>query len=416
MSTTPNAFGVLLESSQGVAFRQEISHEPEFQGDFREGTDPNYTSSLGSSFHSQPASGSATPSRAGSVPGSGTPPAGGYSIPASGSPSAPSSADATPAWAKGGLTTDQELQRAAAALARNPLANPGLAGGIQNVGANKGPGLYPLSSQKDNRYRLEALSMAPNPKPEKAQDGTENHRMGDYLAGAYYDFHSDPTNAGRDFFDWVEQKVKDHGAEAMAKQWYPGLFKPENQRWHETFVDWFAKGVKYVVGKEARERYQVSIGKDGTLSRRGFGENSAITDKFDSEELRKYHKEKGGQDRPIGECIWVLGEDGEFYAHLGKLGRFHHSSLGGAKHVAAAGEWTVKNGKLESIDGTTGHYRVPPEALISALEVLDKEGALSDKTKVVLYQKTGGKKEEVNAKNFLANPQSFLKTCNTYKP
>jgi hypothetical protein len=53
-----------------------------------------------------------------------------------------------------------------------------------------------------------------------------------------------------------------------------------------------------------------------------------------------------------------MDENGHIYASkTHKVGEFHHSSLGGGKPVAGAGEITVKNGVPTEISNGSGHYR-----------------------------------------------------------
>jgi hypothetical protein len=58
-----------------------------------------------------------------------------------------------------------------------------------------------------------------------------------------------------------------------------------------------------------------------------------------------------------GGLIWVLSRSGEFYSHIPKIHRFHHSSLTGEGEVRAAGMWIVDEGELQEVSALSGHYK-----------------------------------------------------------
>jgi hypothetical protein len=242
--------------------------------------------------------------------------------------------------------------------------------------------------------------------------------MGDYLKGALDYFEKEPFTENPNFFRWVESEVQ-RDAAAAAKRWNPNLFAnikgPNAAQQEAKYIEWFTKGVKYIEESVERDRYKVAIDQ-GVLSRRG-PEKAAKIDKFDSDALVKHFKEKpDAKANPVQSCIWVMGANNEFYTHLVKIGRFHHSSLAGGSNVEAAGEWAVRNGKIAEIDGTTGHYKVPETGFVKAIQQLSSKGALQADTKVNLYAKTGGAKLQVDANQFATNPSSFLATHLTYNP
>lgn len=180
-------------------------------------------------------------------------------------------------------------------------------------------------------------------------------------------------------------------------------------------------GVKYYSdAAERRAKYQVEIG--WRLKRRGTH--------FDSRELKerfaqKYQdrtdrelgmallgRDRSGQPFPLPQdwvesgCIWVCVPDGrggaDFYSHVGKLRRFHHSSLIGGGGVICAGEWIVRNGSLLKISANSGHYRPPLSALHQA--VLHLTMAHQVKTTVFLYDKQDDVWVDYPVSRFVANP------------
>lgn len=255
--------------------------------------------------------------------------------------------------------------------------------------AGSGPGT-PLSDKDDLRYRMEKLD-------------EKKHRMGDYLQGAYDEFVGEANKLENpNFFRWVEEKIKGEGI-AAAERWHSDLFKNANPQQKAKYFQWFTEGVNYLTDEPQRNRYKVAI-EEGELKRRKAKEKQGSIDKFDSQELVDHFK--GKNDNVSGNCIWVMSPTGNFYTHISKVGRFHHSSLRGGENVEAAGEWKVQNGKLVEIDGTTGHYKVERAGFINAVKSLAAQKALQADTKVILYE-PDGKKVPVSAQDFAANPDQF---------
>jgi hypothetical protein len=60
--------------------------------------------------------------------------------------------------------------------------------------------------------------------------------------------------------------------------------------------------------------------------------------------------------------IWVCAvpkgkQSVQFYSHVCRPGKFHHSSLTAGGTVVGAGEWIVRGGKLARISANSGHYQ-----------------------------------------------------------
>ncbi len=260
-----------------------------------------------------------------------------------------------------------------------------------------------LTDANAQGYRLEALDA--------------NHRMGNYLAAAYDEYEG--LNLDRDFFGWVQETI-DKDQRAAAERWNAGLFsgidgiRDEKKRnaLKDKCFEWFKQGVKYLDNEVKRGRYMVTIDEAGGMSRKVTGKGDAV-DKFDSESLvDKFKARHGGL---VGKnCIFVMDPDGNFYSHVSKVTRMHHSSFLGGENVQAAGEWKVQGGKLKEIEGTTGHYRVPTEGFVKAVKALEAKGALQPDTVVKLYPKHGGQPVSVNAREFARAPEAHLKDNNTF--
>lgn len=114
------------------------------------------------------------------------------------------------------------------------------------------------------------------------------------------------------------------------------------------------------------------------------------------------------QDWMYDSCIWVcvpVGNDGaDFYCHVGKKERFHHSSFMAGGGVICAGEWIVRQGKLLKISANSGHYRPPISALHRA--VLFMTAALQVTTTVFLYDTVDDRWVDHPVSAFLANPSN----------
>lgn len=99
---------------------------------------------------------------------------------------------------------------------------------------------------------------------------------------------------------------------------------------------------------------------------------------------------KLNEGREMGWAIWVWGPDGNFYSHIAKYQRFHHSTFFAGEQVKAAGEWKVVRGKIEGICGMSGHYRPDFDALVSAIEELKELNVMNDGIDVLLWENRDG--------------------------
>lgn len=175
-------------------------------------------------------------------------------------------------------------------------------------------------------------------------------------------------------------------------------------------------GVKYVVDPTLRTaKYRVEMG--WRLKRRGGHlDTREIKNHFSNRSydlgMASLGSRRTGQPFPIPEdwaydsCIWVCVPDGrggaEFFTHVGKMNRFHHSSLVAGDRVICAGEWIVRNGSLLKISANSGHYRPPISALHRA--VLHMSPAHQVRTTVFLYDRQDDTWVDYPVAAFAADP------------
>ncbi|MES3039092.1 MAG: hypothetical protein V4736_14390 [Bdellovibrionota bacterium] len=81
--------------------------------------------------------------------------------------------------------------------------------------------------------------------------------------------------------------------------------------------------------------------------------------------------------------IFVMSEDGAFYAGTSAPGFRHHSSFLAGQPVAAAGEMIVENGNLIAISRKSGHYAPSADRLSLAIGELARLGLNTATTRVV---------------------------------
>ncbi len=134
-----------------------------------------------------------------------------------------------------------------------------------------------------------------------------------------------------------------------------------------------AAGVKYVTRDDDRAKYRITLGAQL------FRGDSV----FDTEELKQKYRDKEGSSYSYSEVIWVLGPDKEFYSHIAKLGRIHHSSFFGGEAILAGGIWVVEKGDIKWISGESGHYKPGLGPLIVALRRLCVANAIKSDAPVV---------------------------------
>jgi len=154
---------------------------------------------------------------------------------------------------------------------------------------------------------------------------------------------------------------------------------------------WLAKGVKYCSASQI-DKYKIELGPS---IRRGI----PPAEIFDSQTLynRKVAPERymaGSISTPNDwtKCrsIWVMicanGSQPTFYSHIGKLGRFHHSSFKSGGAVMAAGEWVITSGELKMINACSGHYKPEPWRFAFAANYLKDAGIVRPNTTIEVWR------------------------------
>jgi hypothetical protein len=76
--------------------------------------------------------------------------------------------------------------------------------------------------------------------------------------------------------------------------------------------------------------------------------------------------------------MYVMDNQGNFYAAEQVVGRRHHSSFFAGQPVSAAGELYIEDGRVLAISRKSGHYVPPVESLLNAVKELRKNGIQVD--------------------------------------
>ncbi len=150
-----------------------------------------------------------------------------------------------------------------------------------------------------------------------------------------------------------------------------------------------AKGVEYCTAEYVDRKYRIDLGPP--LTRRGEVFDSKTL--FDRKIGSRYLSESisAAPDETRCRSIWVITwtnaeKEPVFYSHVGKWGRFHHSSFKSGEAVMAAGEWVVDQGVLTMINACSGHYRPQAWRFRLACNQLMNKGAISPATKVEVWK------------------------------
>jgi hypothetical protein len=76
-----------------------------------------------------------------------------------------------------------------------------------------------------------------------------------------------------------------------------------------------------------------------------------------------------------GRAIFVMDEQGNIYAsNYQEVGVFHHSTLGNGQPVAAAGELSVVDGRVQHVTAASGHYQPGPAQMQQFVNELGRNG------------------------------------------
>ena len=76
-----------------------------------------------------------------------------------------------------------------------------------------------------------------------------------------------------------------------------------------------------------------------------------------------------------GFAIYVMDSNGNTYiSPTHEFGSFHHSSFLAGEAVAGAGEMKIREGRVEALSNTSGHYRPDGEYLKRVADELNRQG------------------------------------------
>ncbi|MEJ2856865.1 MULTISPECIES: hypothetical protein [unclassified Saccharothrix] len=88
-----------------------------------------------------------------------------------------------------------------------------------------------------------------------------------------------------------------------------------------------------------------------------------------------YDTQQGTSAWGGGRAIFVMDGRGNIYASNHHApGQFHHSSLAGGHPVAAAGELSVSNGRVQYATAASGHYQPGPEHMANLAQEFGRNG------------------------------------------
>ncbi len=189
------------------------------------------------------------------------------------------------------------------------------------------------------------------------------------------------------------------------------IWKIQGDQQAREFIHRFKQGVRYL-SAEKREKYNV-LSKNGNLYWAKWGDSVPL-----DTTVPDFYKRKHEPLHTFGNdtlAIWVLSREHKLYTHSAKVHRFHHSSFTSGDLVYCAGDWEVKNGKLQWISAASGHYRPTFENFRYAVETFGKIfGLNANEYKVKVYEDATKKNAEklILARDFLFN---FNYVKNQYK-
>ncbi len=228
------------------------------------------------------------------------------------------------------------------------------------------------------------------------------HRFGNYLQTMHNEFKRlTDENTSRKlslFFIWLDEVSKNE----------PGIIRSKIGGGNPQNVENFIRaGVQYLNGFQ-RKSYLLEVNSGR------FVQNGKM---FDTSKLSTLSA--GGTQ---GWAIYVISPAGNIYASAHKLSVFHHSSFLAGRPVLSAGEMMVKNGMLQLINPSSGHYKPTMEQFINGLKALDRSRVFLHEARAVLQSSSGisenfaafgtikkryGREVEVSVKAILQNPSLY---------
>jgi hypothetical protein len=196
----------------------------------------------------------------------------------------------------------------------------------------------------------------------------------------------------------------------FVKTLYPQRTKPFPDAKAYGILKILSGGVKYCTDSMA-DKYKVTLGS--TMTRGG---NVFDSQDLFNEKTKRYLQGTiaGGDDWTKCRSIWVMAWDTsgqpEFFTHIGKIGRFHHSSFKAGEAIMAAGEWVISQGECKMINSCSGHYRPESWRLLAACIQLKNHAVLTPRTVMEVWRKDNRQRELVNCLQFIASYDRSLQT------
>lgn len=184
------------------------------------------------------------------------------------------------------------------------------------------------------------------------------HRIGEML-NIFMDEYN-RLRPPRRFFDWVSSMTSTAKTNiiqtVLEAKGYKDAVSP-------AWVRTFNRGIRHMNASE-RSSYRIQI-KNGLLYQNGT--------RFDTSKMKT-------QFSGSGAAIFVQGADGTFYSssHLG--GRLRQSSSTSDGLCRSAGEWIVKNGRIDWISGDSEFYKPTAEQMANAVSDLTLANAIDQTT------------------------------------
>ncbi|HRF44792.1 MAG TPA: hypothetical protein PLD30_11235 [Candidatus Competibacteraceae bacterium] len=199
------------------------------------------------------------------------------------------------------------------------------------------------------------------------------------ISAAFIEWYTSQTKAH--FFEWLEG----HSICTLTKYLDANTPSPSPSPFEFGCVQYGSRsGVR-----------EVSL-KNGCLYARPFKENS----------LELVLNTNGYSKNMPGEAyVWL--KSGELLIHPHYVGTFHHSSFDNGGKVRCAGTIDVKNGIIERLDNSSGHYRPSTRHFLTFLKILNEKKVLNPTADVRTHDLYGVDPKD-DCQRIGLNPAAFL--------
>ncbi|KAA9165863.1 hypothetical protein FPZ12_005140 [Amycolatopsis acidicola] len=113
---------------------------------------------------------------------------------------------------------------------------------------------------------------------------------------------------------------------------------------------------------QRREEHRMYVDQDGNMR---YAKDGTL---FDTSTATDIHSDGG-------RAIFTMDRHGNIYAsNYQGAGDFHHSTLANGQPISAAGEMTVKNGKITHVNNNSGHYMPQIQQSANIIDELNSHG------------------------------------------